>query len=486
MAADSISANGGAQRFWQHATSGMRAVLCHNGQILVSRGRGSKWQISRILTVEAITLDTAWRSDDSSAARGAITRTMRAARRFAFATLLLTGTAYAESPDGATITPQVLWSKEGFWSLCWPWDAENWYVCLNHGIASNGVGSKLVYAGGMIYTLGRDRNWWVWSNGWYQSATPPPEAKPPTNEEVLRVPQTNSTITAAVAAANADKSDKGYVIEIAPGTYTNQFVETHRPMTFRAVGGPVILRATVAPSNGKAIIVTNADLEVDGLTFTGVHNGSGNGAGIRDQNVTPDAKLTIKNSLFTLNDTGVLTTSLSPNEVITVDNSKFIDNGSPSIANPHAIYVNSGKKFKITSSLFCGQLRGHDVKSRAADTEIIDSKLYDGFANPAEGCNRTGSTGRAVDIAHGGVLTITGSDIIQGTGSPNFQLMAVGLEGLTYPDNRIVITNNRIASPGTQHSTMLFDTHCIRASPGSRIENNTYENIRTMYNPASC
>lgn len=486
MATATISANGGARRFWTHATTGMRAVLCGNGAILVSRGRGSRWQASRILSVESITLDVAWQSDDSPAARGAVTRTMRAARRFAIAFCLLAGTAYAESPDGTEATPQVIWNKQGFFSFCWPSDAnaQNWNICLNSSFAGGGIGSKLVYADGLVYTLGRDRNWWVWYNGWYRSDPPPPKPE----RTVLKVGPNEEykTLAAAVVKANTETGSTETEIEVAAGTYTNNFMTVDKPVKIRAVNGPVILRAAVTPSNGKAIIVANANLEVDGLTFTGVHNNTGNGAGIRDHNITPNGRLTIRNSLFTLNDTGVLTDNRSHDMIMTVTDSKFINNGSPSIANPHALYVNSGKKLTINGSLFCGQLRGHNIKSRAADTDIIDNKLYDGAADPAVGCDRTGSTGRAIDIANGGVATITGNYILQGSGSPQFQIMAYGLEGLIYPTNTIVITNNTIASPGTPHSTMLFDPHCVRARPGSRIEDNKLDQIRTLFNPATC
>lgn len=78
---DSISGNGGAERFWRHGRTGMRAVLCRNGAVLVSRGGSQPWNTTRLLTVEAIALDAEWHSDTSLAAQRAITRTVRAARR---------------------------------------------------------------------------------------------------------------------------------------------------------------------------------------------------------------------------------------------------------------------------------------------------------------------------------------------------------------------------------------------------------------------
>ena len=100
------------------------------------------------------------------------------------------------------------------------------------------------------------------------------------------------TISAAVAVADADSNPNNYYdVQVAPGTYTNDFSVVTRPMTIevdpRGAGGPVLLRAIVALPNQKGIILTSASLTVDGLTFMGAmidNSLGGNGAGIRDQN----------------------------------------------------------------------------------------------------------------------------------------------------------------------------------------------------------
>lgn len=417
-------------------------------------------------------------------------------RRLAVAAWLLTGTAYAQSPDGSELpTPQAppsLTTRDGTWT----WGPQqlhrppgNYAIHLNGHSAAGGMGSRLVVAnGGHVYVFA-DPHWYLWAGRWQIQAGPPPlppVTPPPSADHTLKVGpnETYKTAAAAVRTANADTAADDYVIEIAAGTYRNEFVEVNRPMTLKAVGGPVVLEATTVPSNSKAIIVANADLTVDGLTFTGVRNSTGNGAGIRDHNLTPDGKLTVRNSIFTGNDTGILTDNRSHSIQITIENSKFVNNGSPSIANPHALYVNSGR-LKVTGSLFCGQLRGHNIKSRASVTEIIGNEIYDGAANPSLGCNQ-GSSGLAVDISNGGITTITNNKIIQGPGSPNFALMAYGMEGLAYQANSLVITGNTFSSPGTAQSTMLRDPHCVRNRPGSRIADNTYESIRTEIDPATC
>ena len=55
-------------------------------------------------------------------------------------------------------------------------------------------------------------------------------------------------------------------------------------------GQQVLLQATVPLPNEKGIILADASLEVNGLTFEGAAIASslgGNGAGVRDQNTQP-------------------------------------------------------------------------------------------------------------------------------------------------------------------------------------------------------
>lgn len=292
-------------------------------------------------------------------------------------------------------------------------------------------------------------------------------------------------IAAAVAFANADKDpSKTYVVEVASGTYANDFVEVTRPMTIEAAGpGSVVLNATQTIPNEKGIIYATANLTVKGLTFRGARiadNRGGNGAGIRDQNITPNGWLTVENSNFENNQTGILTDPRANTMTITIQNDKFRNNGNPQ-RHAHALYVNGGVLLTVADSQFCGQLGGHDVKSRAAATTVQNSELYDGAAAPALGCNAT-NTALAIDVSNGGKATITGNKIVQGPASPNFGMVSYGAEGLAYKDNSLVVSHNTFASPGTPHSTAVFDRFCV----GAQLIANTYNSIRTVIGPPDC
>jgi hypothetical protein len=191
------------------------------------------------------------------------------------------------------------------------------------------------------------------------------------------------TINAAVAA-QASSPGHSWEIDVQAGTYLNDFAVITNPTDIEAKGGPVILDATVPPPNEKGILTTTATLIVNGLTFEGAaipDADGGNGSGIRDQSNTA-TQLTVENSKFIGNQEGILTGSdsgSSNKETVQILNDQFINNGNP---NPdtfqHALYVGDAASLDVENSLFCGQLLGHDVKSRALTTTVKGSTMFIG------------------------------------------------------------------------------------------------------------
>jgi hypothetical protein len=338
------------------------------------------------------------------------------------------------------------------------------------------------------------------NNSWILAATSNqftvanPLANPPPNNPntiVLKVGPGGQyqTISKAVAAADAD-TDLGnyYDLQIMPATYTNDFPYVTRPMTIEVdpnyAGSPVVLEATVPLPNEKGIILTVASLTVNGLTFTGAqidNSLGGNGAGIRDQNTGPGATLMILNSTFTGNQEGILTGD-DADETISVTNSNFTNNGNPNINYfQHGLYVNGGTSLTVSNSLFCGQLIGHDIKSRAQATIVSGNQLYDGAANPALGCD-AGSSSLAIDVPNGGMVSISGNQIIQGATSQNYKMVDYGEEGLAYGNNSLAVSGNSFTSSGTPSATAIYDPYCVTA----QLSNNTFIGITTIVDPAGC
>jgi hypothetical protein len=294
------------------------------------------------------------------------------------------------------------------------------------------------------------------------------------------------TVSAAAAAANHDGDVNTYYdIRVAPGTYINDFPMVSRPMTIETAtpGRTVVLKATVPLPNGKGIIAMVSSLKVNGLTFTGAEIANalgGNAAGIRDQNTGP-ASLIVENSIFTGNQEGILT-GFDANETIAVSNSKFINNGNPSHGYfQHGLYVNYAGRAIVRNNLFCGQLIGHDVKSRAAVTVVENNRIYDAAADPALGCN-AGSSSYAIDAPNGGVVTISGNRIIQGATTENERMVAYGEEGLRYAANKFLVSSNSFSSSGVPGAIAIYDPRCIPV----QLSDNTFSGIPTIVSPPNC
>jgi hypothetical protein len=249
-------------------------------------------------------------------------------------------------------------------------------------------------------------------------------------------------------------------------------------------GQSVVLQATENLPNEKGIILTFASLVVNGLTFTGAqidNSLGGNGAGIRDESTGP-AHLVVLNSTFTGNQEGILDDG-NPDETVVIANSAFANNGNP---DPdyfqHGIYIGQSGSLTVSNSLFCGQLTGHDIKSRAQFTTILNNQLYAGAANPALGCN-AGSTSFAIDVPNGGVATISGNQIVQGDAAQNHTMIAYGEEGLAYSSNSVLVSSNDFTSSATTFSaTALLDPACVTID----LANNTFEGVPAIANPLGC
>lgn len=297
------------------------------------------------------------------------------------------------------------------------------------------------------------------------------------------------TISAAVAAADTDTSSADYyVIEVAPGTYTNDFPVVTRPMTIEVdptrAGQPVVLNATVPLPNEKGIIVSTANLTVNGLTFEGAEIANwlgGNGAGIRDQNLGSPAALIVENSAFLNNQDGILAGDNAAQSIYVI-NSSFINNGNPDVNNfTNALYANYIGSLSVISSRFCGQLWGQDIKSRATVTNVSDSQLYDGQADAAIGC-QAGSSSLAIDVSNGGIATITGNAIIQGPASPNYKMVEYGEEGMLYTSNALWVSDNTFTNTGSSTAIGIYDPNCTPV----QLAGDSFTGIGTAVVPSSC
>src|SRR4030095_1075269 len=123
--------------------------------------------------------------------------------------------------------------------------------------------------------------------------------------------------------------------------------------------------------NGKAIFVTNGDITIDGFSFSGAFVADNNGAGIRYE----PGNLNLTNDYFHDNQEGLLG-GLDPTATLTIDNCEFDHNGDGS-GFTHNLYVGAIASLTITDSYFHDAVVGHEIKSRAFNTTITNSRIQD-------------------------------------------------------------------------------------------------------------
>src|SRR4051794_24475851 len=240
--------------------------------------------------------------------------------------------------------------------------------------------------------------------------------------------QQYSTIAAAVNAAQ-----DGDTVNVQAGTYTNDFIGIYKNLRLNAVGGTVTLRATAQPPNGKATLTEGASgliVNVDGFAFTGVTVPDGNGAGIRYEGGT----LNVTNSHFYNNQNGILGGS-DPNGVISISSSEFDHNGTGN-GSTHNMYIGDIAQFTLSNSYTHDASVGHEIKSRAENNTITDSRILDNDS----------TSSYEIDLPNGGNATISGNTIQQGVHSENPNIIAYGEEGSLHAGTSLSVTGNTIVN----------------------------------------
>ena len=285
------------------------------------------------------------------------------------------------------------------------------------------------------------------------------------------------SIAAAVAGAGA-----GDIIDVQPGTYTNDFPVVNVPLTIQTTGAPgsVIINDTGIPNN-QGIIENFSSLTVNGLTIIGAATVPGmgdNAAAIRDHGST---SLTVTNSILEDSQNGILTEDPTRSETISIQGTTFLQDGSGA-GDTHALYVGDAASLDVGASLFCGTNNGHDVKSRATTTTVSGSTMYVGATGP--GCAVAGTTGAGVDAPNGGVVDLVNDSIIQGTANKNGALIIIGGESPILPVNSLTITNTTLSGDGASDSIGVNElSGCIAPVSGS---GNTVSGLNKDTNPTGC
>jgi hypothetical protein len=216
----------------------------------------------------------------------------------------------------------------------------------------------------------------------------------------------------------------------------------------------VNLVATQPPPNLQGILTigtpggTGPDVTLDNIAFSGAaisNSDGGNGAGVRYKS----GNLTLNHTYFHDNQEGILADA-DPNGIITINDSEFANNGNP---NPppgveHNLYVGAIQQLTIENSYFYNPIVGHNIKSRAANTTIENSRIDDP--------NGTGSY--EIDLPNGGAAVIRNNVIEKGANAQNPNFIAYGEEGLTYTNNSLSVTGNTVLNDHGGSATFVANS----------------------------
>jgi hypothetical protein len=245
--------------------------------------------------------------------------------------------------------------------------------------------------------------------------------------------------TLADAVTRARAGDR---IVLDAGVYTDDAAVIMIPLTIEGAGGVATLEATRNIRNGKGILVVNNDVTLRNLKFTGARTASANGAGIRHER----GQLLIEDCVFENNQNGILAAP-EPNATLTIERSRFYANGNGR-GLTHAIYANAIAHLYVHDTTIGGGRAGHDIKSRAYRTTVVNATLDDGV---------DGTPSYAIDIPNGGIAVVDGVLINQGRNTTNATLVAYGAEGNLHAASSLTVRNARLTSAGVSNAVGVWN-----------------------------
>lgn len=236
----------------------------------------------------------------------------------------------------------------------------------------------------------------------------------------------------AVPSQAARIARDGDTIAIDAGDYIDCAVWPQRNLTIEGKGRGAVIRRRVC--DDKGVFVTVGDhITLRNLTFAEARSPSHNGAGVRAEG----RDLTVQNCRFVDNENGILSAP-APDSTILVTGSEFRGNGSCESACAHGIYAGAIGLLRVERSRFSGTHQGHDIKSRARRTEVIDNVIEDGSG---------GSSSYLIDIPNGGATLIQGNRMAKGPHSDNpGTAISIGAEGVSNPTPWLIVRNNRFTN----------------------------------------
>ena len=268
-------------------------------------------------------------------------------------------------------------------------------------------------------------------------ADPPPGAHLQTWGEQGAVAASGHVLTvgaggqfATLAQALAASQD-GDTIQVAAGTYVNDFASVDHKVIIQGVGGMArfVQQNQLWAPNG--MLTVNADATLRNLEFSGATNYSGHEGGV----FIAAGNVTISNSYFHGNDIGIRTAD-NPDATLSIYNTEAGDNGNVN-KGTHNVSVGAIGSLTVKNSYIHGAMSGHELASNAFFTNIEDSRIIDGAGVPSS---------FLINLGRGGDAIIRNNVLEKGPDSVNGVLIHVGNEGPTYSNSHVEVTGNTLVS----------------------------------------
>ena len=177
----------------------------------------------------------------------------------------------------------------------------------------------------------------------------------------------------------------------------------------------------------------------------------GNGAGIRAEG----GNLTVDGVRFINNQDGILTNA-NPAMTLTVRHSIFTKNGVCLNACAHAIYASKIASLIVQDSIFRDTREGHDIKSRAARTEVTGCDIQDG---------PSGTASYQIEAPNGGALIVRNNTLEKGPLSGNHTAaISIGAEGVDQPTPEITVEHNHLTNDGNYRTALVNNMTATEAT----------------------
>ena len=210
--------------------------------------------------------------------------------------------------------------------------------------------------------------------------------------------------------------------------------------------------AYMGTTNQKAfILVSNGDCVIEGLRVRWCHgydNGHGQSNIRKDEDTYGD--FTVIDCCLHDGDNGIEVGSgpyrfWEVRTVIYNCGSEYVGSGAT-----HGVYASGTREVNFHDCIHHRVVNGHPIKSRAARTNVIDCRMYDG---------ERGCSSNLIDAPYGGDLLVQNCDLQKGPNQQNPYAIQHGEEGEQYGLNNpryhsVRLVNNRVAmlTPTGNHS----------------------------------